>query len=484
MNKKIYGLVFSFMIYAASSAQTGDSLLLSRIDSIAPERALNTHGDLLHDDTAYNKKAPLWLTGLRGLSVNVFNWALNRYYFDVEWTSSGWKDWKYNFRKGPEWDKDGFGTNFIGHPHTGSYYYNVARSNGYSYWQSVPFTAASSLVWEYLGENERPSYNDLIMTTAAGTNLGEVFYRVTSNILDDRSRGAGRIWREAVTFFINPTRSINRATSGKMFRVTDREVYQKAPMSLVLSTGAHRANISGEGGNMFGTGKTYAIANLRMDYGDLFEPVKKKPFDFFRFRLEMRTGVGQKKISIVESYGLLTGKAIRKDRLYGGLFQHFDYWRNNQFEVGAAGYGAGLVANTEIGEVSKLHSVYHVAAVPLAGYPVVPNFDTNPFRGHNLSGGLQAKVEQHFDFLGRANIGFTSYFYWLHVYAGVPASSFVRILKPFVGVNITRNIRLGFEQQFFYDNRKLRTGSSYRNATTEQRLYLQFLFRDDLWRMR
>jgi hypothetical protein len=70
-------------------------------------------------------------------------------------------------------------------------------------------------MWEYFGENTRPSKNDLINTPISGAFLGEILYRISSNILDDRKRGAERVWREFFAGLINPTRALNRFTQKK-----------------------------------------------------------------------------------------------------------------------------------------------------------------------------------------------------------------------------------------------------------------------------
>src|SRR5206468_3540766 len=150
----------------------------------------------------------------------------DHFLFNADFSHIGPSTWKYNIQKGWEWDDDRFGINFVGHPYTGSMYYNAARSQGYSYAQSVPFAIGGSLLWEYLGENTRPSYNDVINTPVNGAFLGEIFYRVSSNILDDRTRGTQRFFRELAAGLIDPARGFNRLLQGKSFRHTNKEVYQ------------------------------------------------------------------------------------------------------------------------------------------------------------------------------------------------------------------------------------------------------------------
>src|SRR5829696_4140797 len=229
-------------------ALSHDSTLLkadknhSANDTVLQNRSRNKYGDLLNDDTLYNYKFH-WLTpSLRVVAADAFNWALARYVMKADWTSKGINDWRKNLKSTPEWDVDGFGVNFYGHPYAGNLYFNVARSNGYSYWGSLPFAIEGSLIWEYFGEKTRPSINDIINTPVSGAFLGEVIYRISSNILDDRTRGGERFLRELVAGLINPPRALNRLTQGKMFRVTMQEVYQKEPLNIILSGGVHKVN--------------------------------------------------------------------------------------------------------------------------------------------------------------------------------------------------------------------------------------------------
>ena len=117
---------------------------------------------------------------------------------------------KNNFKTGPVWDTDKFSTNLVAHPYHGSLYFNAARSNGMNFWQSIPFAAGGSLMWEFFMENEPPSINDLMATTFGGVELGEITYRLSDLFIDDRSSGAERVGREILSGLISPVRGINR----------------------------------------------------------------------------------------------------------------------------------------------------------------------------------------------------------------------------------------------------------------------------------
>jgi hypothetical protein len=470
----------------ASAVVLADSTIAIKADTISFVRdtelqspSRNKYGDLLNDDTLYNFKYHWFTPSVRVLSANVFNWALARYGLKEDWASTGIEDWKNNFKEGPEWDADGFGVNFYGHPYAGNLYYNVARANGYSFWGSLPFAIQGSLTWEYLGENTRPSWNDLVNTPVSGMFLGEVFYRLSSNILDDRTRGGQRVFRELVAGLLNPSRALNRLTQGKMFRVTSQEVYQKEPLNITLSSGIHKVNDKLGQDNQFGTGSTNAILNLQLDYGDPFETRKRKPFDLFRLRLELGYGDDEHIIDHINGYGILAGKNFKENRLLGGLFQHYDYWRNNIFEVASIGFGGGLVSKIPVSKKSTIFSNIHLALVPLAGNNTQFGPDTSEFRHYNFGGGMQAKVEETINIGSWATLGFTGFYYWIHTYDGLPGNSLVGILKPSVTIRLFKNLRIGLEHHIYHNDRYLNEVPTLHLTRTEQKLFLQLYLQDD-----
>jgi len=444
------------------------------LDTIIPGH--NMYGDLLNDDPDYNRKYPVWIPAVRVAATNVFNWALARYFFNYEWARISTETWKDNFKNGWVWDDDRFGINFIGHPHTGNYYFNVARANGYSFWQSFPFAVGGSLMWEYFGENVPPSKNDIINTPLSGAFLGEIFYRVSSNILDDRTRGGNRVFREILSGLINPPRAFNRLTQGKMFRVTNTEVYQKEPLNITLNAGMHKVNSN----NQFATGSTNAIINMQLDYGDPFEIRRRKPFDVFRLRLESRYGDDRKLIDNVIGYGVLFSKNIIKGNhgMLAGIFQHFDYWNNKIFELGSLGFGPGIISRIDLGRNSKLYSGLHFAAVPLAGNTTRFGPDTSEFRDYPFGGGFEGRIEETLNLTKWVSMGFTGYYYWIYNYEGLPGKSRIGILKPRITFKVFKNISFGMEHHVYYDNRFIKDIPDLHLVSTEQKFFLQVFIED------
>ena len=113
----------------------------------------NKYGDLLNDDSLYNKRNNLWVPISETFAANVFVWSMDRYLLNEDFAKVGLSTWKRNIKDGWEWDIDRFGINFIGHPYSGTLSFNAGRANGYNYFQSTTFAIGGSLVWEYFCED-------------------------------------------------------------------------------------------------------------------------------------------------------------------------------------------------------------------------------------------------------------------------------------------------------------------------------------------
>ena len=436
----------------------------------------NMYGDLLNDDPVYNKRYPVWIPASRVVLTNVVNWVVVRYVYKYDWARISPSTWKKNL-KGPwVWDNDRFGINFLGHPHTGNYYFNTARANGFTFGQSFPFAVGGSLIWELFGEKDPPSRNDIINTPISGMFLGEILYRISSNILNDRTRGVNRVFREFLAGIINPPRAFNRLTQGKMFRVTGKEVYQKEPLNITMSAGIHKVNEN----NHFGTGSTNAIFNLQFDYGDPFEIRHRKPFDVFRLRLEARYGDEKRLVDNVGGYGFLFGKNIIKGKngILAGIFQHYDYWNNKIFELGTLGFGPGIISRINIGRNSNLYSGIHVAVVPLAGNSTRFGPDTADFRKYNFGGGFEGRMEETLNLSRWVSAGFNAYYYWIRTYNGIPGTSIIAILKPRIAFKIFKTASIGLEHHIYFNDRLTKNSSDLHLKRTEQKIFFQIYLED------
>ena len=69
-------------------------------------------------------------------------------------------------------------------------------------------------MWELFMECEYPSTNDIIATPVGGMALGEVLYRASDLLLDDRKTGYERVGREVAAFSGSRMRGLPRVLSG------------------------------------------------------------------------------------------------------------------------------------------------------------------------------------------------------------------------------------------------------------------------------
>jgi hypothetical protein len=434
---------------------------------------------LRDDDPEYNKKSSLWVVALKVASANVLTWAIDRFVFNYSWSRIGPSTWKHNFKTGWEWDTDRFGMNFFFHPYSGASSFNAARTSGYSFLESFPSSFLGSLMWEYFGETTLPSYNDIINTTLSGAFLGEIFYRLGSNLLDDRTTGVERFFRELGAAFLSPGRTLSRFLNGKLTRVTPKEVYQKEPLNITLTAGAHWFNK----GATFGTGSASAMFNIHLDYGDPFEIRPRKPFDFFKLRIDLSYGknVGAKYLDNVIGYGLLFGKTIHSGNwdMLIGAFQHYDYWDSNIFELGTLAFGGGIIAKWKWSENSNLQTAFHLGVVPL-GASNSPNIDIVEegvhVRNYDYSGGGEVKFEGTLNLANRGQLTAIYYFYRLYTYVGPSGSKNIQIFKPRIALRIFNNLSLGFEYVWYHKDTYFQNFPDVNVSNSEQKVYLMFYF--------
>lgn len=436
----------------------------------------NKYGDLLNDDIKFNKKYPVWKPAVEIFGINLFTHLLDRYALNADFARIGPSTWKYNINHGWEWDSDRFGINFIGHPYSGSMTFNAARSQGYNYWQSFPFAVGGSLMWEYFGENTKPSYNDIINTPVNGAFLGEIFYRVSSDILDDRASGGNRVFREVIAGVIDPVRGLNRLLQGKSFRHTRTQVYQQEPLNITLSTGFHKINDNNK--TVFGSGPNNVVFNLQLDYGNPFEIRARKPFDVFRFRTDFSLGSGRKILDNILGYGILFGKTTHWGKLaiLYGAFQYYDYWDNRTFELGAIGFGGGLITKYPFSDNVNLYTNVHLSAIPLAGNSTRFGPDTTQVRDYTYNDGLAAKFEATFAWGKHLSASVSYYYYLLHTIVGPAGNNYVAILRPRINLQVYKNLSLGIEHFQYYDDRYLKSLAPIYSVRTEQKIYLTYFF--------
>ena len=138
--------------------------------------------------------------------------------------STGWeKDfdifnkWIDNVKEGPEWDRNKWVYNYVGHTYFGGVYYQVARKSGYRQWDSFMYTfMMSTFYWEYGVEAfaEVPSIQDIIFTPIAGWIYGEWAYQTEMGIRAKDGKVLGSSFLGGTSLFLlDPIDSTGRAVN-------------------------------------------------------------------------------------------------------------------------------------------------------------------------------------------------------------------------------------------------------------------------------
>ncbi len=444
----------------------------------------NMYGSLLNDDPIYNKRYPLWNPILKITLENALINLVDHYVIRYDWAVVGLSSWNRTFLRsgfpwnnGWKWDIDRFGNNFLLHPYTGAGYYNSARASGYDFWESSALTFFGSYEYKLFGENGwpngKPERNDLIATTLGGMVLGEALYRLGSDVIDERTTGVERVGREIAAFFISPGRSVSRLLDGKMFDHLTEDVYQTEPLNITLAAGYHRVNA--------GTKIENPLSNsfnldMILDYGNPFEKISRKPFDYFRLRTDLDFGVGRKIVDNVTGYGILYGGNVQYGNveMLAGVFQHMNYFDNNTFELGTFGFGPGIVSKLPMSNNSSLYTNLHAAIVPFGGLSTrLGPIDTTQVRDYNFVGGAELKLESNYNIGGWVNITFIGYYWWLHTYAGIAGNAYVGLIRPRIAVRLFNNVSIGIEHMVYYSDRYPRDFVSVHTVRTEEKIFLQ-----------
>jgi hypothetical protein len=451
----------------------------------------NKYADLLNDDSAYNKRYCILIPFIEVIGDNAGLSFIDQKILKLGFSKISMASWKRNLNAGApwnhgwEWDQDRFGNNFLSHPMMGNFYFNDARSNGYNFWQSIPFAFVGSYMWKIFGENGTPEREDIVNTTVDGVLLGEILYRLSSNILDDRTRGRERVFREILAGVIDPMRGFNRLVQGKTFKHTNKEVYQKDRLNVTLFGGIHKIDKV----NSIATGSTSGILNLQVDYGNPFEVRNRKPFDYFKFKVETDIGVGRKFVDNITGYGILSGKNVQigKFAMLAGGFLYYDYWDNTAFELSTIAVGVGANSELPFSKTINLYTNLHFGFVPLGGNSTGRVTDTSQYRDYSFAYGGEAKFETSLALGNRATIGVVYYYFLLHLFnntgrdesrIGTLGNNYSDILKPKVTLRIYKDLSLGFEYTLYYQNHNLSNYSIFNSSQTEEKIFLSFFFED------
>jgi len=263
------------------------------------------------------------------------------------------------------WDDDDFLTNQFAHPSHGSIFFNSFRSNGYSFWQSVPAAFAGSYVWETAGENQAPSINDFINTGFGGVVLGETLNRFASKLINNRSRGFKRQASELAAFVIDPANGLNRILDGKWGKIPDNRTNRDTtPMYADIDLGVREFKVNNRNGN-FGW-----YSHAKLIYGTPYENYRD-PFSYIYVNLEFGKSV-HNSINLVSVYGSITGFWVQYTdniRQMALLTANYDYINNDAFNYSSQNIKLNLFSEFKLSDKLKINTTLAAGPIILAAVP-------------------------------------------------------------------------------------------------------------------
>ena len=303
--------------------------------------------------------------------LEVLPWSTSRFLTKSEFAFISIDTVRQNLETGFTYDRDSFHTDQFSHPFHGSLFFNAARENGYSFWESGAFSFFGSFVWETGMEAEPPAFNDLVNTTLGGMDRGEISYRLATLLRDNTARGGSRFWRELGAAVLSPVGAFNRLLKGDLNRKFENPS-DRFPSRLVFEIeGAYRDGTSALSGD---EGGGQGALELRLRYGDPFDGERHKPYEVFDVAVDLTTP-GTTLISRVESRGIvldgpLGGDAAAGPRQRLALFLHFNYYDNGPISFGAESFDLSHLLQVPLGRGAELRTEAGIAAAPLAALQV------------------------------------------------------------------------------------------------------------------
>ena len=356
-------------------------------------------------------KKRYWQAAAEATGINVGVQLFDRWALNSDFAQTTLRSLKRNFTDGMVWDNDFFITNMFAHPYHGNLYFNAARTNGLTFWESAPYALGGSLMWEFLGETEPPAINDVIATSCGGMAIGEMTHRLSLTILDDRDFGISRFFREAAAAIINPIQGLHRIFSGDAWRVRHDHYryhdFSKIPVDVSLSVGWRY--LADDGALFRGVHAPYI--NMTLTYGTSADGEHHTtPYDFFDVELNSAFGGGQPFINTLNIVGRLWSTSIldKKDMAGEfGIYQHFNYYDAEAIENGsdltpyriseAAGFGPGFILSLpQMGGLSKLEQRIFLSGILLGG--TKSDYFNVIERDYNMGSGFSIKSKTQLDF--------------------------------------------------------------------------------------
>ena len=317
-----------------------------------------------------NPPKHFWAGAGELMIVQLIPWTVNSQLRDAEWAKIGPAVWARNIENPWVWDNNKFLNNQFSHPYHGSLYFNAGRSNGYNFWQSVPWAFGGSLMWEWFFEGWAPAPNDWFNTSLGGITLGEMLYRTSSLTLDNRATGAERMWREIGATALNPVRGFNRLVRGQMNDIGANPADWRPSRIFGSFDAGYRSATGGDSRGSAGTSQV-GFLQATLFYGDQVDDLGKTPFSAFHVGFEIATAnQGERgRFAKLTARGNLAAHQLSRSEHSShqlAAFMTYEFLSSESIEFGGQGFLGGLVSRWGDPHGFRIQSEVLGAAYPIA----------------------------------------------------------------------------------------------------------------------
>ena len=332
-------------------------------------------------------------------------------------------------------DNDPFETNQFGHPYHGNMFFNAYRTNGYTFWQSVPAPFIGSYLWETLAETQAPAPNDFINTSFGGVILGEMTFRLSNRVVDNRAVGFKRQVSEVLGLLINPMRGLNRIVNGKWGKYSaNSKERDSSKIYAEFDLGARKIGTSNGKGN-FGL-----FGHAKLLYGTPYEDYRTP---FSNILIDAEAGKDDSAtVNMLSVYGSLAGwEVIGNDRVeqLAILSLNYDYIDNQSFFYGAQSVKINLVTDIILTKKIRINLLIATGPIILGAAPDIyltngRNYDYGSGAAFNFSAGI--KIGGKFFY----NAGYRNG--WLKTINGNASHYFLHVFSNEIGFQLVRGFSL------------------------------------------
>ena len=333
-------------------------------------------------------KKHFWVAAGELMLAQLIPWSINGLIRGKDWAQIGPSSWEENFENPWVWDNNAFLNNQFSHPYQGNLYFNSARSNGYNFWASAPWSMAGSLMWEMFFETWAPAPNDWLNTSFGGINLGEVTYRLSGLVLKNEATGGNRALRETGAFLIDPFRGFNRLVRGEMTGQSQTPPdWRPSLIQGSIDVGYRQASQSGQISGP--TTANQGIIDFTLWYGSLLRDIRSAPFSHFRLFAELAGNDTTGKLAALETRGTLGGATIRetdKNLQVLGVMMNYDYISNPIVEYGAQSVTGGWISGWNTGAFKVQTQL--LAQATIIGATKSDYYDVQEGRNYDYGSGL------------------------------------------------------------------------------------------------